>query len=151
MELNKEYKQIHLGEGISYDTLKGKVVDKVGFTNWGDYGQNMCIITFTDKTFIALGVTYNSDSKWESKQDEPLLINEHIIPPKNWNNGNFKCHMHVSNGEIKYDPYIRILRDFGIWKFSDEEELAIIEDDKKKKEDYEYKEYLRLKEKFDKK
>ena len=147
MELNKEYKQIHLDEGISYDALKGKVVDKVGFTNFGDYGQNMCIITFTDKTFIALGVTYKSDSE----RDEPLLINEHIIPPKNWNNGNFRCHMHVSNGEIKYDPYIRILRDFGIWKFTDEEELAIIEDDRKKMEDYEYKVYLRLKEKFDKK
>lgn len=147
MELNKEYKQIHLDEGISYDALKGKVVDKVGFTSFGDYGQNMCIVTFTDKTFIAIGVTYNNDSE----RDEPRLINEHIIPPKNWNNGNFKCHMYVSNGEIKYDPYIRILRDFGIWKFTDEEELAIIEDDKKKMEDYEYKVYLRLKEKFDKK
>ena len=150
MELNKECKQIFLNEGISYDTLKGKVADKVGFTNWGDYGQNMCIVTFTDKTFIALGVTYNSDSKWESRQDEPLLINEHIIQPQNWNSGNFKCHMTVINGEVRYDPYIRILRDFGIWKFTDEEELAIIEKQKKDKEDYEYKEYLRLREKFEK-
>lgn len=150
MELNKEYKQIFLNEGISYDTLKGKVVDKVGFTNYDDYDQNMCIVTFTDKTFIALGVSYNSDSKWESKQDEPLLINEHIIQPQNWNSGNFKRHMTVINNEVRYDPYIRILRDFGIWKFTDEEELAIIEKDKKEKEEYEYQQYLRLKEKFEK-
>lgn len=150
MELNKEYKQIFLNEGISYDTLKGKVVDKVGFTNYDDYDQNMCIVTFTDKTFIALGVAYNSDSKWESKQDEPLLINEHIIQPQNWNSGNFKRHMTVINNEVRYDPYIRILRDFGIWKFTDEEELAIIEKDKKEKEEYEYQQYLRLKEKFEK-
>ena len=103
------------------------------------------------KTFIALGVTYNSDSKWESKQDEPLLINEHIIQPQNWNSGNFECHMTIINGEVRYDPYIRILRDFGIWKFTDEEELAIIEKDKKEEEEYEYQQYLRLKEKFENK
>jgi len=55
-----------------------------------------------------------------------------------------------SNNKITYDTYIRILRDFNIWQFTDEEELAIIEKHKKDKEDYEYKEYLRLKEKFEK-
>lgn len=144
MELNKEYKQVFLNEGISYDTLKGKVVDKVGFTNWGNYDTHMCIITFTDKTFIALGVGYNYE-------DEPKLSNESIIPPQNWNSGNFRLFTRMdSNNKITYDPYIRILKDLNIWQFTDEEELAIIEKHKKEKEDYEYKEYLRLKEKYEK-
>ena len=139
MELNKEYKQIYLHNDSDYDLLKDKVVDKVAFTNTGNYDTHMCIITFTDKTFIALGA-------------DPKLGNECIIEPQNWNSGNFRLYMHVnSDNKIIYSPYIRILRDLNIWQFTDEEELAIIEKQKKDKEDYEYKEYLRLKEMFEKK
>lgn len=144
MELNKEYKQIFLHAPDDYDLLKNKVVDKVAFTNTGEYDTHMCIITFTDKTFIALGVVYDDEG-------DPRLGNEVIIEPQNWNSGNFRLYMHVdSNNKIIYRPYIRILRDLNIWQFTDEEELAIIEKHKKDKEDYEYKEYLRLKEKFEK-
>ena len=149
MELNKDYKQIFLHGNSDYNLLKDKVVDKVAFTNTGDYDTHMCIITFTDKTFIALGVIYND---LENYKDAPKLSNEFIIPPQNWNNGNFRLYMHVdSNNKIIYKPYIQILKDFNIWQFTDEEELAIIEKHKKDKEDYEYKEYLRLKEKFENK
>lgn len=145
MELNNEYKQIFLHSDSDYDLLKNKVVDKVAFTNTGNYDVHMCIITFTDKTFIALGTRYDNE-------DDPKLGNEFIIEPQNWNNGNFRLYMHIdSDNKIIYSPYIRILRDFDIWQFTDEEELAIIEKhNKKDKEDYEYKEYLRLKEKFEK-
>lgn len=148
MELNKEYKQIFLHSDSDYNLLKDKVVDKVAFTNTGDYDTHMCIITFTDKTFIALGIEYD--------EDEPKLSNEFIIKPQNWNHGNFRLYMQVymqvnGNNKIIYSPYIRILRDLNIWQFTDEEELAIIEKHKKEKEDYEYKEYLRLKEKFENK
>lgn len=144
MELNKDYKQIFLHSDSEYDLLKNKVVDKVAFTNTGNYDTHMCIIMFTDKTFVALGTGY------DDYEDEPKLGNECIIEPRNWNNGNFRLYMHVdSNNKIIYSPYIQILRDFGIWQFTDEEELAIIEKHKKDKEDYEYKEYLRLKEKFE--
>ena len=148
MELNKDYKQIFLHSDSDYDLLKNKVVDKVAFTNTGNYDEHMCIITFTDKTFIAIG---NGFDNYDNEND-PKLVNEVIIEPRNWNNGNFRLHMHVdSNNKIIYSPYIRILRDFDIWQFTDEEELAIIEKHKKDKEDYEYKEYLRLKEKFENK
>lgn len=144
MELNKDYKQIFLHSDSDYDLLKDKVVDKVAFTNIGDYGTHMCIITFTDKTFIALGTGYD--------EDEPQLGNEYIIQPQNWNSGNFRHFMQVTgDNKIIYSPYIRILRDFNIWQFTDEEELAIIEKHKKGREDYEYREYLRLKEKFENK
>jgi len=145
MELNKDYKQIFLHAPSDYDLLKDKVVDKVAFTNTGSYDTHMCIITFTDKTFIALGIGYDDE-------EEPKLGNEIIIEPQNWNSGNFRLYMHVdSDNKIIYCPYIRILRDLNIWQFTDEEELAIIEKHKKDKEDYEYKEYLRLKEKFENK
>ena len=144
MELNKKYKQIFLHNDSDYNLLKDKVVDKVAFTNTGNYDTHMCIIMFTDKTFIALGIGYD---------DEDLkLDNEFIIEPKNWNSGDFHLYMHVnSDNKIIYSPYIRILRDFDIWQFTDEEELAIIEKHKKEKEDYEYQQYLRLKEKFENK
>jgi hypothetical protein len=77
MELNKDYKQIFLHSDSDYDLLKDKVVDKVAFTNIGDYGTHMCIITFTDKTFIALGTGYDYDD------DDPKLFNEKIITPQN--------------------------------------------------------------------
>lgn len=145
MELNKDYKQIYLHSDSDYDLLKDKVVDKVAFTNIGKYDMHMCIITFTDKTFIALGTGYDDE-------DDPKLGNEFIIEPQNWNSGNFRLYMHVnSDNKIIYSPYIRILRDLNIWQFTDEEELAIIENHKKDKEDYEYREYLRLKEKFENK
>lgn len=144
MELNKEYKQIFLRNDSEYNLLKDKVVDKVAFTNIGNYDTHTCIITFTDKTFIALGAG-------RDYEDDPKLCNESIIPPQNWNSGNFRLYMHVnSDNKIIYSPYIRILRDFDIWQFTDEEELAIIEKHKKEEENYEYKEYLRLKEKYEK-
>lgn len=144
MELNKDYKQIFLHSDSDYDLLKDKVVDKVAFTNIGEYSTHMCIITFTDKTFIALSAGYD-------EEDAPQLGNEFIIEPRNWNSGNFRHYIKVnSDNKIIYSPYIRILRDFNIWQFTDEEELAIIEKHKKDREDYEYREYLRLKEKFEK-
>ena len=126
MELNKDYKQIFLHNDSDYDLLKNKVVDKVAFTNTGNYDTHMCIIMFTDKTFIELGTGYDDE-------DDPKLGNECIIEPRNWNNGNFRLYMHInSNNKIIYSPYIRILRDFDIWQFTDEEEMAIIEKHKKR-------------------
>lgn len=146
MELNKDYKQIFLHSDSDYDLLKDKVIDKVAFTDIGTYGTHMCIIVFTDKTFIALGVGY------DDYEDEPKLGNQNIIPPQNWNNGNFDLHMYInSDNKIIYSPYIRILRDLNIWQFTDEEELAIIEKSKKDIADYEYQQYLRLKEIFENK
>ncbi len=58
MELNKDYKQIFIHSDSNYDLLKDKVVDKVAFTNIWNYDTLMCIIMFTNKTFIALGIGY---------------------------------------------------------------------------------------------
>lgn len=147
MELNKEYEKIILANDTPYNALEGKVVDKVAFYNKGDYGQHICLITFTDKTYIALGADYED---LDAGKDEPKLRNHFICPPQCWNSGNFRHHMYVDNdGKIIYDRYIQILRDLGFWKFTDEEEMNIIKEDKKRKEDAEYQQYLRLKEKFE--
>ena len=74
MKLNKEYKQIFLYGDSDYNLLKNKVVNKVAFTNTGNYDTHMCIIMFTDKTFIALGTGYDNE-------DDPKLGNEIIIAP----------------------------------------------------------------------
>lgn len=152
MELNKEYKQIFLHNDTPYDVLKGKVVENVGFTNIGSHDLHMFIITFTDKTFVAIGTGYKD---LDAGDDEPCLNNEYIIHPKSWNSGNFRLHMRVDTSgpqkQVRYDRYIELLRDFGIWQFTDAEEQDIIENDKKKKDEYEYQQYLRLKEKFENK
>ena len=152
MELNKEFKQIHLhefsGYRKNYDALSGKVIDKIAFSDSGNHDENIFIITFTDKTFIAVGTRYKD---LEAHDDEPQLENFYVMDPKRVNNGNYGCHVRVSkDGEVRFDEWITILRDLGIWKMSDEEVLKIIEEDKKKETDREYQTYLRLKAKFEK-
>lgn len=151
MNLNSEYKQIFLHNDTPYDVLKGKIVENVGFTNIGSHDLHMFIITFTDKTYVAIGTGYKDV---DAGDDEPRLENNYIFHPKSWNNGNFDLFMYVDTSgrkkRVRYHRYIELLRDFGIWQFTDAEEQDIIENDKKKKEEYEYKEYLRLKEKFEK-
>ena len=152
MELNKKYKQIFLHNDTPYDVLKGKIVENVGFTNKGSHDLHMFIITFTDKTYIAIGTGYKD---LDARDDEPTLENNYIFHPKSWNNGNFDLYRYVDTSGnkkcVRYNRYIELLRDFGIWQFTDAEEQDIIENDKKKKDEYEYQQYLRLKEKFENK
>ena len=150
MELNKEYKQIFLHNDTPYDVLKGKVVENVGFTNIGSYDLHMFIITFTDKTYVAIGTDYKD---LDNGDDEPKLENQYIFHPQSWNRGNFELFRYVDTSgnkkRVRYQRFIELLRDFGIWQFTDAEENDIIENDKKKKDEYEYQQYLRLKEKFE--
>lgn len=151
MELNKEYKQINVhnfsGYNKDYNALKGKVVDKVGFYNRGEYDEQLFIITFTDKTFVAVGTEYNDS---EGRKDEPLLENLYIYAPMCLNGGDYRCHSWVDDtGKLRFDEWIDILRDLGIWKFTDEDAKAIMDKKQKDEEDWEYRNYLRLKEKYE--
>ena len=151
MELNKEYKQISLyefsGYRKDYNALSGKVVDKIAFSDSGSHDENIFIIIFTDKTFVAAGAHYRD---LESNDDEPQLENFYVMDPKCVNNGDYRCHVRVSrDGEVHFDEWITILRDLGIWKMTDEEVLKIIEENKKKETEQEYQTYLRLKAKFE--
>lgn len=151
MDINRDYKQISVhsfsGNRTDYNALKGKVVEKVGFTDRNSYDTQMFIITFTDKTFICVGVGYN-DSDFH--KDEPQLENYYVLPPQNINNGDFSVHTYGDiEGGIKFEAWIDILREVGIWQFTDEDALSIIERQEKEEEEREYQNYLRLKKKFE--
>lgn len=151
MKRNDKYKQIWVEKyrgrnKDNYDALKGKVVDKVAFLNSGQYyDENMLLIMFTDNTFICIGQEFVPG-------DDIYRMNDNDLPtlsPKNINGGNYDCHIWVDDkGEVRFDTWIDILRDFGIWELDIKEAQEIIERDKKKKEEREYEEYLKLKEKF---
>jgi hypothetical protein len=151
MELNKEYTQINVnnfsGHNKDYNSLSGKVIDKVGFTNCGDYDCQMLVITFTDKTFIAVGPDYNDD---ECRKDEPKLENQYIPDPRCLNNGDYHCHSWTDpDGKLHFEEWIDILRDLGLWIFTDEDAKAIMDRNAKAEEEREYQNYLRLKKKFE--
>ena len=152
MNFNQEYEQISVhsfsGYRTNYDALKGKVVEKVAFTDKNSYDTQFFIITFTDKTFISVGVGYNDVS--DLHRDEPQLQNNYILPPQCINNGNYDVHSYVdSKGNVYFEEWINILRDIGLWEFNEVDALEIIERDKQKEEEREYQNYLRLKEKFE--
>jgi hypothetical protein len=151
MDFNKEYKQISVhkfsGHNKDYDFLKGKVVDKVAFNNYGDYDGQLFIITFTDKTFVAVGPDYNDS---ETRKDEPKIENQFIMAPQCFNSGDFRCHSWTnSEGKLCFDEFITILRDLGIWEFTNEDAKAIMDQKAKDEEEREYQQYLRLKAKFE--
>lgn len=151
MELNKEYTQINVnnfsGYNKDYNALSGKIIDKVGFTNCGGYDCQMLVITFTDKTFIAVGPDYNDD---ECRKDEPKLDNQYIYDPKCLNNGDYRYHSWTdSDGKLHFEEWIDMLRDLGLWIFTDEDAKAIIGRNTKAEEEREYQNYLRLKKKFE--
>lgn len=150
MKLNKEYKQIFVRHLNGYDALKGKVVDKVAFTDRGYHDNNIFIILFTDKTYIAIGTNYRDI---DAGDDEPQLEDFFVMDPGCVNGGNFDCHHWVdrTTNTIHFDPWITFLRDFGIWDLPEKEALGIIKDANKKEEEREYQQYLKLKEKFENK
>lgn len=147
-----EYKQISLEQlktthGVcNYDALKGKVIDKVAFNNRGERDEQALTIIFTDKTFISVGFDYIDFS---TGSDEMQLQDYWVDDPSCYNFGDFGCHVVDNNGELRFDRWIQILIDLGLWELSMEEVQNIIEQKAKEKEKREYEEYLRLKTKFE--
>ena len=150
MKKNKVYKRITIGSNYKndYDILKGKVVDKIYLANdRNNYDMNELIITFTDKTYVAFEIDDDSDD--DESERRPILKNSWVIHPKCYNSGNFDCHISVVDGELRFDPLIENRIKLGLWELTMEEAQKVIEDDKHRREEYEYKNYLRLKEKFE--
>lgn len=149
MKKSKEFKQLFLDNHTKYDELKDKIVDKVAFYDKDNYDCNMCVVMFTDKTYIALGVDYGDLARNDT---EPMLTNYYVSEPQSINNGDFECHSWVDNdGKLHFDSWIQILKDFGIWDIDEEEAKKIIERKRKMEKDREYDLYLKLKEKYENK
>lgn len=149
MKKNYEYKQIGIRSNYKndYDILKGKVVDKISLANdRNNYDMNELIITFTDKTYVAFEIYDDSDD--HESERRPILGNSSIINPKSYNSGNFDCHISVVDGELRFDPLIENRIKLGLWELTMEEAQKLIEDDNRRHEEYEYKQYIRLREKF---
>jgi len=149
MKKNYEYKQIGIRSNYKndYDILKGKVVDKISLANdRNNYDMNELIITFTDKTYVAFEIDDDSDD--HESERRPILTNSCVINPKCYNSGNFDCHISVVDGELRFDPLIENRIKLGLWELTMEEAQKLIEDDNRRHEEYEYKQYIRLREKF---
>lgn len=148
MKLNKSYYQIsidkHSWAGTPYDLLKGKVIDKVAFNNNSEYeDQHQLIITFTDKTYIAIGLEYDHDKDMYVLDDIP------IMEPECVNEGRLDTHVN-SEGKLVFDKNWQQLIDLGIYDVSIEEVEQKIAEHDKRQEEREYEQYLRLKAKFEK-
>lgn len=148
MELNKDYQRILIDNRKNdYDILKGKIIDKISLaSDSNSYDMNELIITFTDKTYIAFEI-YDVSEDYESER-RPILTNSFIHDPICYNGGNFRHHIKVRDGELRFDPLIENRIKLGLWKLTMEEAQEYIKNDARKHDEYEYKQYIRLREKF---
>lgn len=147
MELNKEYKRISASTvcNNTADALKGKIVDKVMFTNKGNADENLFIIVFTDKTYIAIGTHYRDIDKCD---EEPQLKDFYVHDPGCYSSLESFTYL-GKDGSLHFHGIAKILKDLGIWKISEEEVEQQIQMCKDKEEAREYATYLELKKKFE--
>ena len=136
----------HIYYGIEKNNyLKGKVVDKVGFTyDITDEEKNQLIIKFTDGTFIHMGVLCNHNDDYRFHMDN-MRANELVsyFPHPD--------HYMDTDGNIHLDYFLQMQVDIGLIEpMSDDELKKMVKEEIKKKEDAEYKQYLKLKAKFEK-
>lgn len=149
MERNKEYRQIWLDSYNLSEQLAGKVVDKVVFNDKGSHDTQFLIVMFTDKTYIAAGVCYKD---LDNKDDEPQLENFYVAEPSIVDGGCFDCHSWIdTKGNLHFHNWIQTLKDLNLWIITEEEAKKIIERKHEQEEEREYKQYLRLKAKHEKK
>lgn len=147
MRKNDEYKQIFLQGRDDYDALKGKVVDRIAFVNRDSYDTQFCVVIFTDKSFIAVGMCkeYLEDGGETFK-----LCNFYLSDPNCVDNGCFDCHCWFDrNGDIHFRPWLQTLKDLELWIVTEEEQKKAIERKNREEEEREWRNYLRLKKKFE--
>lgn len=146
MELNKEYKRISASAcKDNADALNGKIVDKVIFKNNGNADENIFIIMFTDKTYIAIGTHYRDIDKGD---EEPQLKDFYVIDPSLYSSLESFTYLD-KDGSLHFYGIAKILKELGIWKISEEEVAKQIQISKDKEEAREYAKYLELKKKFE--
>ena len=126
--------------------LKGKIIDKVGFTyDTTDEEKNQLIIKFTDGTFICVGIRSNYDDSFRFHMDNMRAdeLSSYYPHPEHY--------MDV-DGNIHLDYYLQMQVDMGLIEpMSDEDLKKMIKEEIKKREEVEYKQYLKLKDKFENK
>lgn len=149
------YTQIPLHEidWSYYDNRDGlkwsqKIIEKAGFCKDGDRGEQMLLITFTDKTFICVTFDYKENNN--STEDEFELQDNWLIKSSQFEEALAKYHSYIdSEGKVCFDLWVQMLLDFGFYQLTPEKAKEIKEAHFKHQEELEYANYLRLKEKFE--
>lgn len=147
MDINKEYKQVYLRYNTDPDALAGKTVDKVFMAVSKEYyDQNEVIITFRDKTFITLGINDASEDFEEDRR--PVIASRTIVPPQCYNGGRFEV-TKDGDGNLRFKQLVQNRVDAGLWRVTPEEAVKLQEDYDRRYEEGLYRQYLRLKDRFD--
>ena len=150
---NKEYKQISANE-INWrkrnpNVFTGKVIEKIALLNEGEYDEQMLIITFTDKTFICIGMEYKDDVKCDEMYLEDHFLNYMHSDSIKDLVARYHTWVNKETNELEWDALGSLLLEFGFIKLTSEEAKQIKEHHEKVEKDREYQQYLRLKEKFE--
>jgi hypothetical protein len=139
MKRNK--KQIKFEFFSDYEErLKGKVISGVAFCNTD---EQHFTITFTDDTYISIGLDYDEDNR------EWRLCDNCIDEPSCINGGRLDSWVD-DNGNLHFYKWCQELIRLGIWNVTEAEVKALIDKHKAEEEKREYETYLRLKEKYEK-
>lgn len=148
MDTNK-IKQIHLGinsRNTLFKGFRGKVIKDIVLTYSYNDCDNLLVITFDDDTYISVGINHAEKDGIEYNYigDAFILPQEHFI-----SDAIGHIYKDTNTGEIKLYDYKQALIDIGLYDLSVEDILKIKEQHDKENEEREYKQYLRLKEKFE--
>lgn len=134
-------KQIYIDRN-NYSCLKGKVVDKVAVNfDVADYSEAHLVITFTDNTFIRIGLT-ETDCELD-------MYEKPVLDPSCYYDIVGAASYLDNENNLRLKPFAQQLVDLGIWTLSEEKLMEIKKGKITLKEENEYKEYLRLKEKYE--
>ena len=126
----------------------GKTIEKAGIVNRGEMDEQMLLILFTDKTFVC--ITFDNYTDPDSDIEEVRLQDRWIYEYSTLKENLSNYHSHIdSNGNIQFDLWVQMLIDFGFYQLTEEEAKIIREKTIKAREEREYAEYLKLKEKYE--
>lgn len=126
----------------------GKTIEKAGFVNRGEMGEQMLLILFTDKTFVC--ITFDNYTDPETDIEEVKLQDRWIYEHSNLKESLSNYHSYIDrDGNIQFDLWVQMLIDFGFYQLTEEEAKIIREKTIKAREEREYAEYLKLKEKYE--
>ena len=136
--MRKEMKQIYLENDKR--PLIGKTIKDMSYLPTDENSKSL-IITFTDDTYIYVEIFYDND------RHDDILENGCVIPIENIDGG---APGSVYGGEFHYYKFLQEQIRLGLVEENKEYSMRKVEEQKKRDEEREYQEYLRLKAKFEK-
>lgn len=133
-------KQIYLKNREDIKKLNGLTIKDVSFYNNVSESAPHLAITFTDGSFIYIGIEENYREELLFVDKTPVPIKNYIMPPG-----------HVFDRKFIYRKNVEELIRLGIVEPDDEYAKSRVEDNERLKEEREYQQYLELKKKYENK